>query len=820
MDSPRVLVRAGLMLGLLVVHVALAQDPPKPSPETLEFFEKKVRPLLIDRCYSCHSADAKKLKGALRVDSREALLKGGDTGPAIIPGDPEKSLLLKAVRYGDPDLKMPPKQKMPAAQVDELARWVSLGAPWPSEGTSKTPAAKREGMEITAEDRAYWAYVPVRKPMAPPVRRKEWVANPIDAFLLARIEEKGLSPAPPASRTILIRRATYDLTGLPPTMGEIDAFVKDPAPDAYEKLLERLLTSPHYGEKWGRHWLDLVHFAETNGYERDGDKPNAWRYRDYVIRSFNEDKPYDRFIREQLAGDEMEPRTPDTIIATGYYRLGLVDDEPADRDLAKFDGLDGMLSTTSQVLLGMTIGCARCHDHKKDPLPQLDYYRMLAFLHGINPTARDGPEAETVIARDETASRAAAAKMQDLSMAAEAIEKDFLEKSGEKDPRNAAKSIKARGVQVLGKETAARYESLRKSIEDLKKRPPHEEKALSVSETGRVPDTFLLRRGNPRVPGDKVEPGFPRVLGFPEPVLPKAGPGRSSGRRTILADWIASAANPLTARVMANRLWQHHFGRALVPTSNDFGKLGELPTHPELLDWLATELVARGWKIKDMHRLLMTSSAYRMSSKDDPEAVVKDPSNELFWRFNMRRLTAEELRDSILAVNGTLNLRMGGPGIFPPLPREVLETSSTPKTAWGASSPEEAARRSIYIKVKRSILVPLLAAHDFADTDSSCAVRFATTVPTQALTLLNSSFMNEQSAIFARRLVKEAGDDPAVQVRSALRWVTQRTPDEREVRRGCLLIEKLRQKEGLSPERALSCFCLVALNLNEFVYLD
>jgi hypothetical protein len=812
--------RLGLAVVLLVAPAAVAQDPPKPSPETLEFFEKKIRPLLIDRCYSCHSADAKKLKGALRVDSRDALLKGGDTGPAIVPGDPEKSLLLKAVRYGDPDLKMPPKQKMPAAQVEDLARWVSLGAPWPGEQASKTPATKREGMEISAEDRAYWAYVPVRKPAIPPWRRKDWVTNPIDAFLLARLEAKGLSPAPPASRAVLIRRATYDLTGLPPTMGEIDAFVNDPTPDAYEKLLQRLLASPQYGEKWGRHWLDLVHFAETNGYERDGDKPNAWRYRDYVIRSFNDDKPYDRFIKEQLAGDEMEPRTPEVVIATGYYRLGLVDDEPADRDLAKYDGLDGMLSTTTQVLLGMTIGCCRCHDHKKDPLPQLDYYRLLAFLHGINPTARDGPEAEIVIARDEAAHKAHAAKLQELGTAADAIEKEYLEKSGEKDPKNAAKSIKTRGVQVLGKETAGRYESLKKSIDDLKKRQPHEEKALSVSESGRVADTFLLRRGNPRVPGEKVEPGFPRVLGFPEPALPKAGPGRSSGRRTVLADWIASPANPLTARVMANRLWQHHFGRALVPTSNDFGKLGELPTHPDLLDWLAGEFVARGWKIKDMHRLLMTSSAYRMSSKDDPAAAAKDPSNELFWRFNMRRLTAEELRDSILAVNGTLNLKMGGPGIFPPLPREVLETSSTPNSAWGKSSPEESARRSVYIKVKRSILVPLLAAHDFADTDSSCAVRFATTVPTQALTLLNSAFMNEQSAIFARRLLKEAGDDPGVQVRAALRWVTQRPPDEREVERGRKLIETLRQKDGLSPERALAGFCLVALNLNEFVYLD
>jgi len=781
---------------LLPVAAAGAQDPPKPSPEALDFFEKKVRPLLAERCFECHSARAKKLKGALRLDGREDMLKGGDSGPAIVPGDPDKSLLVKAVRYVDPDLKMPPKEKMPQALSDDLARWVKMGAPWPAGDASKTAAPKREGMEITAEDRAYWAYVPVRRPPPPAVRRREWVKNPVDAFLLSRLEEKGLPPAPPASRLALIRRATYDLTGLPPAPEEAEAFAADPAPDAYEKLLERLLASPRYGEKWGRHWLDLVHFAETNGYERDGDKPNAWRYRDYVIRAFNEDKPYDRFLKEQLAGDEMEPRSVDAVIATGYFRLGLVDDEPADRDLAKYDGLDSIVSTTSQVMLGTTVGCARCHDHKKDPIPQTDYYRMVAFFHGLDPLARDGPAAEAVIAPDEAGHRAFDAKMRPLEE-----EMGRLQKSPPED-----------------KVARERMAAVKKAIDELKKHPPKDEKALCAAETAAVPETFLLRRGNPRVPGEKVECGFPRVLGFPDPAPRRAG--RSSGRRTALADWIAGPANPLTARVMANRLWQHHFGRGIVPTSSDFGKLGEPPTHPELLDWLAAEFVARGWKIKEMHRLLMTSSAYRMSSACDAAAAAKDPSNLLFGRFNMRRLTAEELRDSILAANGTLNLKMSGPSIFVKLPPEVLATSSTPGKVWGVSAPEEAARRSVYIKVKRSLLIPLLAGHDFADTDSSCAVRFATTVPTQALTLLNSAFMSEQAAIFARRLEEQAPGDSAGQIRRALRAVTQRPPGEREVARGLKLIEDLRQKDGVAPDRALAVFCLMALNLNEFVYLD
>jgi mono/diheme cytochrome c family protein len=781
-----------LSLGLALLGAA-PQDPVKASPEALEFFEKKIRPLFVERCASCHSADAKKLKGGLRLDSREEILKGGDTGPAIVSGNPETSLILKAVRYVDPDLKMPPKQKLPVAQVDDLARWIQMGAPWPPGDTPKSSPPKREGMEITAEDRAYWAYVPLRRPVPP-----AGSANPIDAFLLARLQAKGIRPAPPASRLALLRRATYDLTGLPPAAADVDAFVNDPAPDAYERLLDRLLASPQYGEKWGRHWLDLVRYAETNGYERDSDKPNAWRYRDYVIRSFNEDKPYDQFLREQLAGDEMEPASADAVIATGYFRLGLVDDEPADRDLAKYDGLDSIVSTTSQVMLGTTVGCARCHDHKKDPVPQADYYRMLAFFHGINVTARDGPAAETVIARDEEGHRQFDQKMKPLE-----DELAALKKSAPED-----KAARQRRADV------------QKKIDDLKKHPPKDEKALSVSESGRVEDTYLLRRGNPRVPGEKVEPGFLRVLGFPDPDLSKAARGKSSGRRTALAGWITSPANPLTSRVMANRLWQHHFGRGIVPTSNDFGKLGEMPSHPELLDWLAAELVARGWKLKELHRLLMTSAAYRRSSGDDAAALAKDPQNDLFWRFSMRRLTAEELRDSILAMNGTLNLKMGGPSIFPPLPREVLETSSTPKSAWGASSPEEAARRSVYIKVKRSILVPLLAGHDFADTDSSCAVRFATTVPTQALTLLNSAFMNEQAALFARKLAKETPGDAAAQIRQALRAVTQRPPSEREVRRGQTLIEDLQKKDGLAADRALAVFCLMTLNLNEFVYLD
>jgi len=393
------------------------------------------------------------------------------------------------------------------------------------------------------DDEAHWSFQPVRRPAVPQVENAAWVTNPIDAFVLRRIEDEGLTPAPPAGKIELLRRACYDLTGLPPTPAEVDAFVADERPDAFDRVVEKLLASPRYGERWGRHWLDLVRFAETNSFERDSDKPFAWRYRDWVIRAFNEDKPYDRFVLEQIAGDELDEVTDDALIATGYYRLGFWDDEPTDRLQARYDELDDIVSTTGQVFLGLTVNCARCHDHKIDPIPQSDYYRMLAFFHGVTPY------------RD------------------------------------------ARGKQV-----------------PLPSQP--NEKALCAAENGpNAPETFVLRRGNAHLEGEKVEPGYMSVLGHAAPTITAPKHGRSSGRRLAFARWLANPKNQLASRVMANRIWQHHFGRGIVRSPNDFGLRGTRPTHPELLDWLATELVARGWKIKSMHRLIMSSSAYRMSSR-------------------------------------------------------------------------------------------------------------------------------------------------------------------------------------------------------------
>jgi len=833
---------AGLaLLGLLVRadDKKLAPEQ-KFSPEEVAFFEKEVRPLLQANCVKCHGGA--KVRGALRLTTRDGVLKGGDNGPAAVPGKPAESLLVGAVKY-DPNVLpprvegMPPKGKLPDKDIETLTKWVQMGLPW-TPGKSEIVQEEPKSGVVTEESKNYWCYKPVKRPDVPAVNNKDWVRNPIDAFLLAKVEAKALTPVVPAGRVALARRAYYDLTGLPPTPEQVDAFVNDPSAGAWEKLIDKLLDSPQYGEKWGRHWLDVVRFAETNGYERDGPKPFAWRFRDYVIKSFNDDKPYDQFVREQLAGDEMPGYNPDAVIATGFYRLGLWDDEPADGQQARFDELDDFVTTTGQGFLAMTTNCARCHDHKRDPIPQADYYRLLAFFSDVqrfdlNPDTRSAialtdispPEARAVYEGDL---KKREARKADLTSTMKKIEDEAIKKMPAEDQRAAEGPDRPQVLRkirrFLSAEQAGEYAKLKQELELLKKvpEPPNRTLALSVNHCPlNPPDTFVMVRGSPRNPGAKVEPGFPTVLGFPPPTIPKPERGaKSSGRRTALANWIASKDNPLTARVFVNRLWQYHFGRGIVPTPNDFGKLGEAPTHPELLDYLADEFMKGEWRVKRMHKLIMTSAAYQMSVMADEKGLKLDPANMLFWRFNMRRLTAEEVRDSILAASGRLNLKAGGPSVFPKIPREVLQGQSMPGNGWGNSPPDEAARRSVYVHVKRSLLVPILSQHDQADTDSSCPVRYTTTVPTQALGMLNGEFSNEQAGAFAERLRKELPDDLAAQVRRAIRLTTGRQPADNEVHKDVTFIKDMQTKHSLTEEAALKQYCLLALNTNEFIYLD
>jgi hypothetical protein len=656
----------------------------------------------------------------------------------------------------------------------------------------------------------------------------------VDAFILAKLEEVSLSPAQPATRQQLIRRACYDLTGLPPTPAEVNAFVNDPDPSAYEKLIDRLLDSPHYGEKWGRHWLDLVRYAESNSFERDGTKPFVWRYRDYVIRSFNEDKPYDQFLIEQLAGDELETPTLDSVIATGYFRLGQWDDEPVDPVQASYDDLDDIVATTSQTMLGLTVNCARCHDHKIDPIPQTDYYQMVSFFENIRRYGVRGDDSvmaasvktmpgDATEAEKQTHQRRTDELKQKLAEI-EAIVKPDFEPVEHEDFQYEMNRLPLVEKRVDGLITRKQFNEYRRLTNDLKQHlenPAGSIKVLCVKENGaQAPESFVRIRGNAGVKGDPVEPAFISVLSPPEPDIDTPQHGESTGRRLALAKWIASPENPLTARVMANRLWQYHFGRGIVRSSGDFGFQGTPPTHPELLDWLAAEFVRQDWSIKSMHRLIMNSNAYRMSSAFNPSADEIDPANDRFWRFNLRRLTAEEIRDSILAVTQELNLsKMFGPSFFTELPPEVLAGQSRPGQNWGNSSAEERRRRSIYIHVKRSLPVPILSTNDSADTDNPCPVRFITTQPTQALGLLNSKFSNDQARLFAADISKQF---PALerQVEAILHRVMQRSPSPAEIERGVKFVEDLTSGEKTDPQQALEYFCLLAINLNEFVYVD
>ena len=825
------------VMPLLVLSASSWLAADTASAQSASFYKEQVLPILEANCFECHGPESE-IKGGLFLGNREGILEGGESGPSVDPDALEDSLILDAINYGS--YEMPPDSKLPDEEIAILTRWVQAGALIPKDAEFERPEAHHANPAtlVTPETKNYWAFRPVANPAVPKVQNSTWVSNPIDNFILQKLEAASLSPTSAAERQKLIRRASYDLTGLPPSIEDIEAFVNDESDRAFEKVIDRLLDSPQYGERWGRHWLDLVRYAETNSYERDGTKPFIWRYRDYVIRSFNEDKPYTQFIKEQLAGDEFEPPTPDSIVATGYYRLGIWDDEPVDQKQALYDDLDDVLLTTSQVFLGLTMNCARCHDHKIDPLPQKDYYSFLAFFNGVK---RYGVRSNESVEDASIGPIAVSENDLERNEARNELDRELAEHDRKINHVNRRlqelmtppekEDFQAVGVRVdiarkyagkgLSNKLVSDYEeSVQRRQEILDTRPPEIAQALLVKEVGRKPrDTFILVRGNANVEGAKVEPAFPSVLSPPEPVISTPSMTESSGRRTALANWIASENNQLTARVMVNRIWQHHFGRGIVGSSNNFGNIGDKPTHPELLDWLATQFMQGGWKLKSVHKLIMLSSAYQMSSQSSEKELAADPANNLYWRFNMRRLSSEELRDSVHAANGSLNLKMGGPSIYPIIPQEVLAGQSRPGAGWGNSSVEERARRAVYIFIKRSLVEPLMADFDFADVDSTCPVRFVTTQPTQALSLLNSEFMNRQAAVFAGFLKKEAGADSAKQVELGLTKITQRRPTKSEIDRGVSLIDSLK-KDNVPDDIALKYYCLALFNLNEFLYLD
>lgn len=838
MSSRFVLSLAFWVTGSLCVN---AQDTAAFSPEKAAFFQDEVVPVLKANCLKCHAGTEP--KGGLNLTSRESILKGGDSGPAVDRANPADSILLHAINYDG--YEMPPTGQMSPKHIGILTKWVEQKLPWPQDLHEIEFEVESGPPAVNDANKQFWAYQPVQDRAVPNVANPG--TNAIDAFVRSRLQKAGLSASPPAAAQELVRRMHYDLLGLPPEPSTVKIWSDRISPadgtlnqEAISDFIELLLESPHYGEHWGRHWLDLVRYAETNSYERDDAKPHVWRYRDYVIRSFNDDKPYDQFIREQLAGDELEDSGPDAIIATGYYRLGRWDDEPADPLLAWYDDVDDIITTTSQTFLAMTVNCARCHDHKIDPIPQSDYYRMVAFFRNVRRYGvRSGESVlEASVANIDRPEDAQVYQQQvkryendlrDATQHVQRIEKliwddlQEVEKEELKFDMNRVPIVAKRQGTVLNEKQVNTYRHQFARLQNLKANKPQGlGAALCVKEDVRqLTPTHVLLRGNPHAQGDPVTPGFPAILSPPEVTIPDPDPSAtSSGRRLVLANWIASPANPLTARVMVNRIWQYHFGRGLVRSSSDFGFQGTPPTHPELLDWLAARFVESGWSIKAMHRLIMSSATYQMSSRPNDKSFDVDPTNDLFWRFDMRRLSAEEIRDSILWATGSLNPdKMYGPSIFTDIPDAVKAGQSRPGSGWGHSPPEDANRRSIYIHVKRSLLDPLLESFDMADTDQTCPVRFVTVQPTQALGLMNSEFLQKQSQAFAEFLKREHATAEA-RVTAALNRTLQRHPSSAEVKQGLDLMRSLKNEHEMTEDQALKYFCLVALNLNEFMYLD
>ena len=637
--------------------------------------------------------------------------------------------------------------------------------------------------KYTTAERRHWSFVPRSHPEIPTFREaadRTWIKTPVDAFLLARLHKEGLKPSPAADRATLIRRVSFDLTGLPPAPAEVAAFVADRSPDAWEKLVDRLLASPHYGERWGQHWLDVVRFAESDGFEYDTHRRDAWRFRDYVIRAFTNDKPFNRFIEEQLAGDEIAPAEDETLIAAGFNRLAPLRKNAGNQEVAssRNEQLTEMTNIVGSALLGVTLGCARCHDHKFDPFRQSDYYRMQAFFAGVWPN--------------------------DVPRATPAEQADWKARSA-----NYEQQMKEMKSALKGAQGADRM-ALQDKIEDLQQKMGDGVPALFsvMDDPAKRSDIHLLARGDYQNKGDRV--GM-RALGV---LLPDGAPElaeTTAKPREELAKWVVDDQNPLTARVMVNRIWQYHFGRGIVGTPNDFGRMGERPTHPELLDYLANEFVASGWSIKHVHRLILLSSAYRQASDaDNAAAREKDPDNRLLWRFNRQRLEAEELRDAMLSISGQLNEKAGGPSVIVPVDPDLLHALYKPSQWAVTKDPAEHNRRSVYLFAKRNFHLPIMEVFDAPDFQVSCPRRESSTHAPQALELLNGDFANRQAEGFAARLTAEAGSDHARQVDLAYKLAAGRTPTTKEKQ---LALEFLKTQ----PLRE---FALAIFNLNAFLYVN
>jgi hypothetical protein len=863
----------------VTLFVDAAQEQPTFSPGGLDFFEKKIRPVLVAQCYQCHSASAKKPAGGLLLDSRAAMLKGGASGQAaVVPGNPAASLLLQAMRYTNPKLQMPVSGKLSDDVIKDFEEWIAMGAPDPRIAAATT-ATTKQPYDFDAAKK-FWSFQPLKKTSVPTVQNQTWGRTPVDNFILAKLEEKQLRPVADADKRTLLRRATFDLTGLPPTPREVEAFVNDNAPNAFEKVVDRLLASPAYGERWGRHWLDLVRYADTAGCASDFPVPSAYKYRNYVIKAFNEDKPYDQFIREQIAGDLLpiqskdekaaEAERQEKIIATGYIAISR---RFGSRDTDDNLMIDDTLDNLGKAFLGLSVSCARCHDHKFDPLPTRDYYALYGIFkstqyafpgteiyvhpHSLTPLVK-GAEAERLTKYQD--------EVRKLELKREALNVERGYVRGRQNQKQAASALLAQSAgqgfetdqvgriidpnklgeedhddrnRIAGKSSQRSIAEIEAEIEKVRLRlfelavPPAVERAYAVTE-GAAADSRIQRKGDNKNLGDVAPRGFLQILGGAR--LPEKHQG--SGRRE-LAEWIADANNPLTARVIVNRIWQHHFGKGLVQTPNDFGVRGLAPTHPELLDYLAAQFIADGWSFKKMHRHLMLSRTYQLASNEErygdavmgrrgetnPQSKLRNPqsvdaTNNYLWRFNRRRLSAEEIRDAMLAVSGLLEDNVNGPHPFPP-EKDWRYTVHHPFIAT-----YEHNGRGVYLMQPRIRPHPQLSIFDGADTNAATGERMLSTTPLQALFMMNDPFVHKQADAFAVRVGLAFADD-AARIDYAYRLAFGRKPSADELKKGLAYLRELRPELGTiqvaeeeQTRAALASYLRVLLSSSEFVFVD
>jgi hypothetical protein len=788
--------RAVALALLLSVCSLPAVAQPRPG-EDETFFELRIRPVLAGTCSKCHGGE--KTSAGLRVNSRSALLKGGESGAAVVPGQPEKSLLILALRQEvGTEVRMPPGKKLPDAVIADFTTWVRRGAPWPAAGEWANSGSAGK----------HWAFQPVRKPLPPP-DPSGWAAGPVDRFIAVRLREQGLRPVASADRRTLLRRVTFDLTGLPPTPAEVSAFLNDSSPDAYARVVDRLLASPSYGERWGRHWLDVTRYADTAGDNADYPVPEIYRYRDYVIDAFNADKPYDEFVREQLAGDLLARQGPperyaERVVATGFLALSRRY-ATAPYELWHLT-LEDTIDTVGQSFLGLTLRCARCHDHKFDPVTTADYYALYGIFNSTQfPYAgseelasmkRPREHFVALLPPDRAATETRAYTDGTAKLRAEVAR---LEKTPPSPKRDA--ELNKRKQELVLRERPGL--------------PPGLPGAYAVSD-GKAADVSIQRRGDPAAPGPVVRRAAPQFLAGGRPLdIP---PGQSG--RLQLAQWLTRPENPLTARVMVNRIWQHHFGRGLVGTPNNLGQRGEAPTHPELLDYLAAYFVEKGWSVKAVHRLILLSKTYQLASAEDPSNAALDPGNRWYWRHDRLRLEAEAIRDAMLALGGTLNRNRPGAHPFPPA------------SAWGWTQHHPfkevypSNHRSVYLMTQRLQRHPFLALFDGPDTNTTTEKRAASTVPQQALYLMNSPAVRAEAEAFARRLLA-AAPDTAGRIRLAYELAFARPPRPEELVRGTEYLAAYQdglRRAAVPPDRvpveAWLSYARVLFSANEFVYVD